>query len=140
MSKSHAARWASDFPTPSQLKEFFAQIECGRINKARLKSFLRGEEVTGSDWFTFTTSGLSFNELWEANSDLFFSGKDRWWKGEDFAKAKCVPRALVLRVTALPNSFCRPFEEQRELLGKAQYIPDPTDVVDGMIQLLSTDW
>jgi hypothetical protein len=43
MRKSHTAGWASDSPTPAQLKEFFAQIESGRINKERLQAFLRGE-------------------------------------------------------------------------------------------------
>jgi hypothetical protein len=44
MSKSHAATgWASDAPTPAQIKEFFAQIGSGRITKGRLQAFLRGE-------------------------------------------------------------------------------------------------
>ena len=47
MAKSHASNgWASDAPTPAQLKEFFAQIEKGRITKSGLQGFLRGGKVT----------------------------------------------------------------------------------------------
>lgn len=41
MEKSHVAGWASDAPTPAQLKEFFAQIESGRITQDGLQSFLQ---------------------------------------------------------------------------------------------------
>jgi hypothetical protein len=40
MSNSHAVGWASDAPTPAQLKEFFAQIGAGRITKGKLQSWL----------------------------------------------------------------------------------------------------
>jgi len=44
MSMSHAVSgWASESPTPAQLKEFFSQIDSGRITKGRLQAFLRGE-------------------------------------------------------------------------------------------------
>lgn len=42
MAKSHIVAWASGAPTPAQLKEFFGQIDSGRITKNRLQSFLRG--------------------------------------------------------------------------------------------------
>ena len=41
MSASRAVGWGSDAPTPAQLKEFFAQLESGRITKARLQDFLQ---------------------------------------------------------------------------------------------------
>lgn len=40
---SHATAWASDAPTPAQMKELFAQIESGRVTKNRLQEFLRGQ-------------------------------------------------------------------------------------------------
>lgn len=43
MSESRAAGWPSDAPTAAQLKEFFTQIETGRITKERLQTFLRRE-------------------------------------------------------------------------------------------------
>lgn len=43
MEKSHITGWTSESPTPAQLKEFFAQIERGRITKESLQVFLRGE-------------------------------------------------------------------------------------------------
>ena len=46
MSESRAAGWPSDAPTAAQLKEFFAQIESGRIDKERLQSFLRPKPDT----------------------------------------------------------------------------------------------
>ena len=45
MKKSHTAGWASDAPTPAQLKELFSQIASGRINKRRLQTFLRSGAV-----------------------------------------------------------------------------------------------
>ena len=60
MKKSHAATgWASDAPTPAQLKEFFAQIASGRITKDGLQAFLRGRTGVGTgpeqkdDWAAF---------------------------------------------------------------------------------------
>lgn len=60
MAKSHASSgWASDAPTPAQLKEFFAQIGKGRITKSGLQGFLRGWKVTKiveqrkQEWFYF---------------------------------------------------------------------------------------
>lgn len=43
--QSHAAGWTSGSPTPAQLKEFFAQVESGRITKEGFQSFLRGDGV-----------------------------------------------------------------------------------------------
>jgi hypothetical protein len=42
MSQSRAVAWDADSPTPAQIKEFFAQIEKGRITHSRLQGFLRG--------------------------------------------------------------------------------------------------
>lgn len=41
MSKSRAAGWPSDAPTAAQLKEFFAQVESGKVTKEGLQDFLR---------------------------------------------------------------------------------------------------
>lgn len=43
MERSHAAGWGPDAPDPAQLKEFFAQIESGRITHGRLQALLMGE-------------------------------------------------------------------------------------------------
>ena len=43
MRQSHAAGWPSDSPTAAQLKEFFDQIESGKVTKDRFQAFLRGE-------------------------------------------------------------------------------------------------
>lgn len=45
MGKSHTAGWASDSPTPAQLKEFFSQLESGRITKRKLQGFLRSGQI-----------------------------------------------------------------------------------------------
>ena len=45
MSNSHVTGWASDAPTPAQIKELFAQIESGRVTKESLQAFLRGETI-----------------------------------------------------------------------------------------------
>ena len=41
MGKSHAAGWSSDAPTAAQLKEFFAQIESGRMTGCKLQQALK---------------------------------------------------------------------------------------------------
>lgn len=46
MTASHAAAWASDAPTPAQLKELFAQIDYGRITGARMQVLLRGDGIS----------------------------------------------------------------------------------------------
>lgn len=67
MAKSHVTGWTSDYPTPAQLKEFFAQIESGRITKENLQKFLRGEVVNINeliaDWQEFYQDvfGLEFD-------------------------------------------------------------------------------
>lgn len=47
MAKSHASAWASDAPTPAQIKEFFAQVESGKVTKSNLQKFLRGDTPKG---------------------------------------------------------------------------------------------
>lgn len=49
MSKSRAAGWASDSPTPAQLKELFAQIDSGKVTRDRLQDFLRGTPSKAPD-------------------------------------------------------------------------------------------
>lgn len=41
MSKSHATGWPSDAPTAAQMKEFFDQVDSGRINRARVQGLIR---------------------------------------------------------------------------------------------------
>lgn len=41
MNTSHATGWGKDSPTPAQIKELFAQIETGKVNKRNLQAFLR---------------------------------------------------------------------------------------------------
>lgn len=41
MTKSHAAVWASNTPTPAQLAELFRQIQSGRVTKGKLQILLR---------------------------------------------------------------------------------------------------
>ncbi len=59
MAKSHASAWASDAPTPAQIKEFFAQVESGKITKRNFQKFLRGDTPKGecaellADWQRF---------------------------------------------------------------------------------------
>jgi len=43
MDKSHAAGWGTDAPSPAQLKEFFDQIQTGRITGPRLQKVLNRE-------------------------------------------------------------------------------------------------
>ncbi len=45
MSEQDVAVWGKESPTPGQLKEFFAQIESGRVTNKRLQIFLDGQEA-----------------------------------------------------------------------------------------------
>lgn len=44
-SRQHATGWASDAPTPAQLKEFFDQISSGRMTQARLQPVLNNKPM-----------------------------------------------------------------------------------------------
>jgi hypothetical protein len=55
---SRATGWPSHSPTAAQIKEFFAQIESGRITKERLQSFLREKPTTFQLW-----ENVSIDEL-----------------------------------------------------------------------------
>ncbi|KKQ54372.1 MAG: hypothetical protein US74_C0050G0005 [Parcubacteria group bacterium GW2011_GWA2_38_13] len=57
MAKSHAAVWATDAPSPAQLKEFFAQIENGRVTKDRLQAFLTREHAIDCDALPYIPHG-----------------------------------------------------------------------------------
>jgi hypothetical protein len=61
MSESRAAGWPSGSPTAAQLKEFFSQIESGKINKERLQSFLRAK--TDSQYQLMRHIGIEELEL-----------------------------------------------------------------------------
>jgi len=50
MAKSHAGSgWASEPPTPAQMKEFWSQVDSGKVTKERFQTFLRGGAVV-QDW------------------------------------------------------------------------------------------
>jgi len=50
MAKSHAGNgWAPDVPTPAQMKEFWSQVDSGKITKERFQTFLRGRSGD-QDW------------------------------------------------------------------------------------------
>ncbi len=129
MSKTHTAGWASDSPTPAQLKEFFAQIGSGRITKEGLQGFLRD----ATDWFTFTTSRLSLYELREKYSPLFALSEDRWSKDRPFANKENQVRQLSLRTSAQPDSFSKSWDEQQKLLAPGEEVTTVRDLVEGMI-------
>lgn len=50
MSKSHAAGRVLELPTPAQHKEFWAQVDKGKVSKGRFQGFLRGEIQSNPGW------------------------------------------------------------------------------------------
>lgn len=110
------------------------------------------------DWFTFTTSGMSLQELWLANRDLIGSGGPRystdeaygidehgrayafddshenWWSDESFARIPGQVRKLALRTSLVPGSLNKTWEEQKALIGENEQVPSARDIVDGMVQ------
>lgn len=75
MAKSHASAWASDAPTPAQFKEFFSQVDSGKVTKDRLQAFLRGE-VSPNDTRATDVSVQSLLSDWERFYKKHF-GMDR---------------------------------------------------------------
>lgn len=67
----HANDWAPEAPTPAQLKEFFAQIQSGRVTKSRLQDFLRDNlnVVVATFKHDKTENG------WKLLEDVPFDGK-----------------------------------------------------------------
>ncbi len=89
---------------------------------------------TEGDWFSFTTSGITLNELWEQNPNLFYYPVyDPWWKNEPFASKKGQLRQLSLRNSAQPDSFNKTWDEQQKLLASGENVPTVRDLVEGMI-------
>ena len=84
-------------------------------------------------WITFTTSGMSLDELWRTNHKLFHSSYDRWWRPEPFANKKARPRKIKLLTSPLDGSINKTYREQRKLLGEGEYVPTVRELVDGMI-------
>lgn len=66
MEKSHAAGSGSQ-PTSAQLKEFFTQIDAGKITKERLQTFLR-----------HPASGVTIDEARAILGERYFYGPDEW--------------------------------------------------------------
>lgn len=118
-------------------KTVLDRVGCGQELEAALREAL-SQDVAGpvpaSEWFTFTTTGLSLSELWCANNELFYGGNDRWWKNEKFAKSKGKQRAITLRLSAVPNSFSKSYSDQLLLLEDGELNPTIRETVDGMIQ------
>ena len=134
MSKSQTAGWASDSPTPAQLKELFAQIGSGRVTRDRLQIFLRGiaDQVDG-DWFSFTTTTATLRELRDRNPDIF-PRKESWWLDQSFANQKGeAGQQIAIRTSAVPDSFSKNWNEQQELLADGEFVPTVRDLVEGMI-------
>lgn len=75
MRTSHVAGWASDSPTPAQLKEFFAQIASGRVTGSKLQEFLRGGKQDGNS-FTVT---IDYNQTLE---QMIATGRYDWKDGD----------------------------------------------------------
>lgn len=133
--KSHTAGWASDSPTPAQLKEFFAQVESGRITGGNLQGFLRGGAfglVIDGDWITFTTTGRSIKEQIERYPQAITVAS--YLKGESFLEERGeAGRRISVRTSAVPNSLLKRWDEQQDLLGSGESVPEPWDLVDGAI-------
>lgn len=134
MSKSQTAGWASGSPTPAQLKEFFAQVESGRITKERLQSFLRGTDsqavVVEEGFITFTTTGRSIREMKEVHPEITIYLFDH---DPVLDRKGPAGRRLSVCIGAVPDSFRKERGEQQRLLSEGEFVPKPWDLVDAAI-------
>lgn len=114
MTKSHAAGWASDAPTPAQLAELLRQIQVGRINKQKLQGFLRdgapstvndklAREILGNDFIgseeIAVTRGVSYSpEQLNLLADTFPTNEEqfRWLKRNNYALVAGPPAEMSL--------------------------------------------
>jgi len=112
MERSHIAGWASDSPTPAQLKEFFAQIENRRITKRKLQVFLRSgtsytneeiaREILGEDIIfpeeIAKARGLSYSEEQVKHLDSIFPPVEvfHWCKTNNYAIVASPPDPMSL--------------------------------------------
>lgn len=69
MTKSHASGRGSGQPTPAQMKEFYAQVDAGKITRGGFQEFLRGGSHV-----------LNLNEAKEIVGKENFFGPNEWLK------------------------------------------------------------
>ena len=112
MNKSHATGWTSASPTPAQIKEFFAQIESGRITKRKLQGFLRtntamknegvARDIMGDDIIfpdeIAEVRGFSYTEaqLKQLSDIMPTADVMQWCKENGFALMPTPPEAMFL--------------------------------------------
>ena len=94
--------------------------------------------AVAQDFFSFQASELTLVDLMDQNPDLFYQRTDAWWRTESFAVTKGTVRQLMLRTTAVPNSFGKTWHAQQKLLGKGELVPTARDVVEGMVAYYQT--
>lgn len=113
--------------------EFWARLAHDEEIFRQVVSLVRGEVAVLENFFLFTTSALTLNELRERNQDLFYQESNRWWKDEPFANKKGKVGKLLLRTSAAPGSFSKTWGEQQRLLSDGEFVPTMRDLVEGMI-------
>jgi hypothetical protein len=110
------------------------------------------------DWFTFTTSRMSLRELLVSNRDLIATGgalyrtdepygidedgyeyalddsDESWWADYPIAQIPGQVRKLALRISLVPGSLNKTWEEQKTFIGENEEVPSARDVVDGVVQ------
>ncbi len=104
----------------------------GNALARELIGVIRGNKVDG-DWFSFTTSGVTLNELREQNPNLFSQEPNPWWKNEPFANSMGLFRKLSLRTSAQPDLFGMDWDEQQKLLASDEEVSTVRDLVQGTI-------
>ena len=104
----------------------------GNTLARELIGVIRRNRVEG-DWFSFTTSGVTLNELREQNPDLFSQEPDPLWKNEPFANSMGLFRKLSLRTLAQPDLFGMDWDEQQKLLASDEEVSTVRDLIQGTI-------
>ena len=135
---SHAAGGALDYPTPAQLKEFFTQVDDGRITKGMFQNLLNSRN--GSEegkWFSFSTTRDTLRELREYYPTVFFEGPDGdWWVHQAFADRPGEVTQVEILTSAAPGSFNQTWDEKK--VPAEQYVPTARELVEGMISCFWT--
>jgi hypothetical protein len=104
MEKSHVAGWDSESPTPTQLKEFFAQIDSHKITKKNLQNFLRRDTIFENEESTREILG----------EDIIFPDEITQTRGLSYSKkqlkqlASTLPAEETLRLLKMYNYALMP--------------------------------
>ena len=78
-------------------------------------------------------AGISLMEVWSAQTALFYTKRDPWYKSQQFATTKVKAGWYLVRKTPVPDSTSKTWTEQRELLTEADEVPSASVLAQAIL-------